>query len=97
MKVSQYHPAYVEGCELWQGEVRNLPDLVGIKFIERWIMEPNFYRLSLNRNPQGAPNHHLLMAEFDGGKVWWVIAKLEGEDLAPFSGLPNWHAPEKGK
>jgi hypothetical protein len=97
VKVTEYHPAFVESSEIWQGEIKSLPELVKIKFIERWICEPNFYRLSLSRNPHGTPNYHLLMAEFDRGKVWWVVAKLEGEDLAPFSGLPNWHAPEKGK
>jgi len=95
LKVTEHHPAYVEGFPRWQGEVKSLLELVNIKFIERWVMQPNFYRLSLSRNPHGTSNYHLLMAEFDGGKVWWVVAKLEGEDLSPFSGLPSWQAPPK--
>jgi hypothetical protein len=97
VKVTEHHPAYVEGFKTWQGEVKSLPELVGLKFIERWVFEPRFYRFSLSRNTHGTSTHHLLMAEFDRGKVWWVVARLEGEDFAPFAGLPEWHAPEKGK
>ena len=37
----------------------------------------------------GDTRHHLLLAEFEHGRRWYVIAYLEGEDLDPFAGLSN--------
>jgi hypothetical protein len=43
-------------------------------------------------DPQtGLPGHHLLLAEFEHGRLCYVIAYLEGEDLDPFAGLSNFN------
>jgi hypothetical protein len=96
IKVTQYYPSFFEGFNAWSGEVGTLEELLAIGFIARWTEMPEFYRFSLHRHyvpqdhfgPNDPPeNISLLMAELKGGREWWVVAKLEGEDLNAFGRL----------
>jgi len=98
IKVSQYRPAFFEGFDNWEGEVGTLEELLDVGFIARWKDAPGFYRFSLQRHyvsrdyfARGDPPESisLLMAELREGREWWVVAKLEGEDLAAFAALPE--------
>jgi hypothetical protein len=98
IKVNQYRPNFFEGFDNWSGEVETLEGLLEVAFIARWKDAPEFYRFSLHRNY--CPRDHfapgdppasisLLLAELKEGREWWVVAKLEGEDLSPFGRLPE--------
>jgi hypothetical protein len=93
MKVSQHYPTFFEGFPVVEAEVGTLLELVGLDFIAAWPLKPGFYRFSLERN--AAPDYHLLLAEFEEGRKWYVVARLEGEDLYPFRVLPPFDPPTK--
>jgi hypothetical protein len=98
IRVSQYHPSFFEGFDNWTGEVETLEELLGLEFVARWTGLPEFYRFSLQRDyvaqdyfaPGDPPRSiSLLIAEVKEGREWWVVAKLEGEDLYAFGRLPE--------
>ena len=98
IKVTQHHPAFFEGFDNWTGEVTTLEELLALEFIARWREAPEFYRFSLQRDyvsrdyfaPGDPPQTiSLLIAEVKEGREWWVVAKLEGEDLYAFGRLPE--------
>jgi hypothetical protein len=96
VKVIQHIPSSFEGFEPENHEVKNERELLALPFIARWKENPKFHCFSLDRNywpPKGTLGEpvHLLMAEFDQGYEWWVVAKLTGEDGLEFAGLPDWH------
>lgn len=76
MKVTQHIPGFVSGVEPERHEVSSQEDLLNLEFVKRQRSYEGFHRFSLSEN--------CLMAEFKGGKEWWVIAFLdstEGIDL----------------
>lgn len=92
MKVTQYFPAFFEGFDKTETEVSTLRELLALDFIAHSTRLDGFYRFSLSRNTEN--DFHLLLAEFDAGRRWHVIARLEGKDLDPFRGLPNFDPPK---
>ena len=84
MKVTQHRPAFFEGFENEVIEVNTKEELLNIKFIKNFSEQPNFYRYSITDN--------CLMAEFENGKKWWVVAHLEDFDSLD---LPKWQPPEE--
>jgi len=98
MKVRQYRPAFFEGFENWEGQVNSWPELVALKWVENFALQPKFRQFSLHRHyydePDGVVSWHHLMAEYDDGREWWIVANLIGtkEELEAFNALPNWRA-----
>jgi hypothetical protein len=94
MKIRQYRPAFFEGFENYEGEVNSVAELGALEFLQGIQSDPDFHRFSLDRYywaPTGSEPIHMLMAETHGGSKWWTMAKLQGNDLEPFSQLPEWN------
>lgn len=86
IRLHRYIPTFVEH----RGEldavatVENVAAMLALPWVASWKNDPRFHRFSYNdRN---------LMAEFDGGKVWHVVAVIEEGDV-PAAELPDWKAP----
>jgi hypothetical protein len=93
VNVTQHIPTFIEG-DAATAEVHTLAGLLALPWIERWLFQPDFYRPALIRRNGLGPD--LLIAEFEGGAHWYVIAYLYGEDVARLTvGLPEWEEPKK--
>lgn len=79
MKVNQYRPAFFQGFENEQYEFFSVEELLSIPFISNFSSDPNFYRFSVFGN--------MLMAEYRGGREWWVVANFENPNIE----LPKWN------
>jgi hypothetical protein len=97
MRVRQHIPSFFEGFEPRRTYVFNTEDLEGLEFIRHWSEEQMFHRFAVHRHYFHRHGHgededvHLMLAEFDGGKQWWVIAYLEGDDsLEILAKYPEW-------
>jgi hypothetical protein len=99
MKVTQYLPASLElDLPRFEGEVSDLAHLTQLKWVQRWWAAPGFYQFSRSLNPsvlgRSPPPTYLLLAEFEGGARYYVVALLSGPDLeAQTRALPLWKVP----
>lgn len=78
-EIRQHIPAFVEtekGPEVMPFET--LDELLVIPWVKRWREFPRFHQFSQS-------DRHL-MAEFRGGREWWVVGLLSN----PVEGLPVW-------
>jgi hypothetical protein len=87
IKVRQHIPTFFTGFEPAEAEVDSLRDLLALEFVQRWLENPIFYRLSIDH--QYMPGVDLLMAETNQGDKWYVVAYLRG-DISPLQVLPDW-------
>ena len=82
--IRQHRPAFFEG---WENEVVNfntVEELLAIPFVKNFSDQPNFDKYSISKSDMG----DMLMAEYDGGLIWWVVGHLkEAEDLQ----IPVWN------
>ena len=69
MKVIQHRPSFVDGFTNELVYVDSKEELLDIEFVKGFRDMPDFYRFSISDN--------LLMAEYENGKKWWVVAYLE--------------------
>lgn len=97
MRVRQHVPSFVDGVEPRKTYVFNTEDLEQLEFIRHWSQQQMFYRFSVHRNyydPEfDGKGTHLMLAEFDHGKHWWVIAYLRGDDsLEILAKYPEWES-----
>jgi len=100
MFVRQYRPTFFEGFENWEGQVNSWPELVALKWVENFATQPKFHRFSLHRHYYDEPdekNWHHLMAEYNEGREWWIVANLIGTDseLEALRILPEWEPKEE--
>lgn len=86
MKVKERCPNFVahDPDDLRESDFNSVEELHNIDWIKRWITDPGFYRLSVRGSRD-------LMCEYDGGKRFYFIARLEDNSV----GLPQWVRPEK--
>jgi hypothetical protein len=96
MKIRQHLPSFCEGFEVYQGEFETPAELLKLPFLARVDSMPDFYRLVVHRH-YSDDDTHLLMAELEEGRVWYVLAWLQGPDLEALSGLPDWEPPPEGE
>lgn len=66
-------------------EFNNVKELMGIDFVKRWSLNPLFHQYSISDDPDDVS----LMAELNGGKEWWVIGSLQGDNIKNMH-LPKW-------
>lgn len=94
MRVRQHIPNFAEGFEPEKTYVFTADELERLEFIHNWTQHQMFYRFAVHRHYyRHEDDIHLMLAEFDGGKEWWVIAYLEGEDsLKILAKYPEWEA-----
>jgi hypothetical protein len=92
VKVTEYVPAFIElDVPRFCGEVESLEQLTRLKWMERWWAAPGFYQFSRTLDHGDT---YLLLAEFDGGKHYHVVARLEGTDVEEKTrALPLWKGP----
>lgn len=77
---TQHRPAYFSGFENEESKFNSLEELLNIQWIKNWKDHDNFHRFSIS--------DYDLMAEFNEGKEWWVIAYLD--DISTLKDLPIW-------
>lgn len=95
MRVRQHIPSFFEGFEPTKTYVFTAPQLEKLEFIHKWTQHPGFYRLAVHRHyyQRRGEDVHLMLAELQEGKEWWVIAYLEGDDsLKILAKYPEWEA-----
>lgn len=91
MKIRQHIPGFVTGVEPDEADVETLAELLALPWVKQYetrVFKASFHRWSAAFN-SGADYH--LMAEYNGGTAWWVVAYMEGGD----PGLPKWQAMER--
>jgi len=90
MKITEHIPNSCSGLEPSVCEFSNLRGLLDIEFVKVWKrLYEDFYRFSIS---EYTDDTHLLMAESEKGKKWWVVGYLNATyDLA----LPKWEPPKK--
>ncbi len=87
IRARQHIPSFVDGYEPEEAEAASLDELLRVSWISRW-MKPGmgsgqaFFRWSL-------ADPDTLMAEYDEGRHWWVVAFLSSDE--PIQ-LPKWEA-----
>jgi len=71
-------PSFVDGVESVVTEFDTLEQLMGIAWVRRFSNRVDFHQFSLSEN--------LLIAEYRGGREWWVCGHLK----SPVDGLSKW-------
>lgn len=84
----QYRPSFFEGFENEEGEVETVVELLRLPWVDKWARGPQFHRFSHSRDDE-YPTNGKLIAEFDDGYIWWVVAKV-WDDGIELCGLPDW-------
>lgn len=89
MKVRQLVASYLE-----EGSPLNLEELTLLPWVKKFWVLPGFHQFV--RTPSG-PGCYLLLAEYDGGRHYMVVALLEGSEVDQLTrALPLWKGPVKG-
>lgn len=85
IEVRQYLPAFADGQRPQRAICATFDDVRRLEWVRRWeifgLNNSAFFRWSLG-------DGDLLMAEFDEGRQWWVVAYLRGDRLD--GQLPAW-------
>jgi hypothetical protein len=93
--VRQYRPSFFEGFKAEECDIETAHDLMQIEWIAKWAEDPGFYRFSISHPYKAYLEHFLLMAEFEAGAIWWVVAYIKGDPTHPFfETFPRWKHPE---
>jgi len=74
--IKQHIPAFCEGFDKKTAEFNTLEELLGVAFVKNFTRVPTFFRFSQN-------DRHLI-AEYRGGREWWVVGYLQ----KPVEALP---------
>ena len=75
----QHRPSYVEGFVQEHKSFETLEELIETPWIKAFMHYPEFYQFSQEGN--------CLIAEYRGGREWWVVARLK----EPVENLPVWN------
>ena len=85
MKIKENIPGFVDGASPRQADFNTKEELLELDFVKSWSRGKGFHRFSLTDYGAG---FKLLMAEFDGGKRWYVVGFIyPGETTLDF---PEW-------
>jgi len=96
MKVEQYRPNFFSGFKKSTSHFNTTKELLNIHWIKNFKENPNFHRFSISRDERDVPQHKL-MAEYEKGLEWWVVAFIRDEDISAINDLPDWSAKYKDK
>lgn len=91
MKIVQHIPSFFDGWEPLEAQVSDWGAIIALPWIEQTTTLPGWSHWSLTRCYGGWPDKHLLVAEFDQGQKWYVIAKIVAnlEELKGLAILPE--------
>lgn len=78
-EIRQHIPDFCEGFDKATAAFDSLDELLKIPFVANFMSSPNFHQFSVS------DNH--LMAEYRGGREWWVVGYLKNPNI----GLPAWN------
>lgn len=81
-KIHKYFPGFVDRPTPREDEFETLDQLLNIDWVKTWADRKDFYRFSLDCSP----GENILMAEYNGGKVWWVVGFIDNY----IEGLLDW-------
>lgn len=93
-QIIQYRPAYVTGFENQVRHFGSLNELLNIDWVDRFRklpngqIDPNFHKYSISKHSDHKGYEYTLMAEYKGGKEWWVIGYLDESHI--LHELPKW-------
>jgi len=88
MLVTQYRPSFFEGFENEVNELDTVAEILKLDYIKKWSMHNDFHQFSAS--PHGEKDGikiYTLIAEFNEGRVWWVVAYIESTTVPD---LPTW-------
>ena len=85
--VRQHLPNFVDIDRQADTDVKRIDDVLAIPWIASWAHDPGFHRYSVSVDH----DRHLLMAEYDEGRHWHVIAYLTSSERDFAMTLPEWH------
>lgn len=96
MLAERYTPGFVDrdpekGDKV---EFKNSAELLNISWVKQWREDPSFHRISIKRGQskehRGPYAHaHKIMAEREGGYVWYVIGIIRDEDISAIDDIPE--------
>jgi hypothetical protein len=70
VEIIQHIPGCVDtGEDPKVAHFNNTHELLCVPWVKHWSEDPKFFRYSMS--------DECLMAEFDGGKEWWVIGNID--------------------
>lgn len=84
VKLVQHIPAFVDTDKVRVVEAETLADLLADSWPQQWANDKGFHRFSVSQDYPGGPR--MLMAEQNGGRKWWVVGFLSGDEVD----LPKW-------
>ena len=93
MKAEQYRPSLFTGFEKKENYFSNTKELLSIEWVNDFSKYSNFYRFSLSRDKTG--NNHTLMAEYDNGCKWYVVAFIKEKNIKILNDLIEWKPKKK--
>lgn len=100
-QIKQYRPAFFTGFENEVKEFNSLEELLAVDNFKKLPanissnkeLDPRFHQFSISTLSGEFP--HILMAEYEGGKVWWVVGYINENEIV--KQLPSWAAKEKNE
>lgn len=92
MRVREHIPGFVTGFEAQTADVDSVDALLALDWIKRWDapLQWPFHRFSV-----AGGEGNTIMAEYDEGRRWYVVAYLPDE-LPEWLTLPKWE-PKSSK
>lgn len=94
MKIREHIPAFISDLKPHEATFETIDQLLSISWVARWkkdsFVDLPFLRFSLTRYTKGKD---LLMAEFDGGRKWWVVGYINQPSPELRAALPEWTRP----
>lgn len=85
--IKMHLPNYFEGFEQPIETFDTIEELLKIPFVGSWADNHEFHQFSQNDTYEYQNGHrYTLLAELDGGKVWYVVGYLK----EPIAGMSVW-------
>ena len=92
MEAEQYRPNFFSGFEQEKNHFNNSNELLNIDWIKNFAKNDNFHRFSIKRDKHAGKPQHVLVAEYDNGFRWWVVALIRDKDISRIDDVPEWEA-----
>ena len=90
MEIKQHRPNYFSGFDTEIVKFDTVDELKEIGFVKNFSdnLDGKFHQYSLSE--YYTEDTHLLMAEYNKGKTWWVVGYIKGKDIDSIVGkLPK--------
>jgi len=99
--IKQYRPGFFTGFENAEKEFNSLEELLALDFVDNFKklpantnreLDPHFHQFSISSmsDKLNVDFPNVLLAEYDGGKTWWVVGYINETEIV--KQLPVWVA-----